>query len=79
MALAEKCYSCASANFQQRWPRQKDGQPFFLARLPMIANESCDSVRSALPVVPCPGSVCVKFVVQEQSANRAVCSACECR
>lgn len=40
----------------------------------MISNESCDNIRTALPVVPCPNSVCVKFVVQGAASNRAVCS-----
>ncbi|KAI6189854.1 hypothetical protein M3Y97_00053500 [Aphelenchoides bicaudatus] len=70
----EKCYSCSSANFAHRWPKDKNSTLLYLRNFAMVSNDSCDDIRSALPVVECPNSVCVKFVVQESISNRAVCS-----
>ncbi|CAD5231934.1 unnamed protein product [Bursaphelenchus xylophilus] len=71
----EKCYSCSSTTFAHRWPRTQNSTYLFIRDPPIVANETCDNMKSALPVVPCPNSVCVKFVLVETSANRAVCSA----
>ncbi|CAD5222622.1 unnamed protein product [Bursaphelenchus okinawaensis] len=70
----EKCYSCSSANFASRWPRENNSY-LYITEQPIMAVESCDNMKAALPVVPCPNSVCVKFVLLESSATRAVCSA----
>lgn len=70
----ETCYSCASAYFEHRWPKDKNSTLLYLRNSAMVSNESCDNIRGALPVVPCPNSVCVKFVVQGVASNRAVCS-----
>ncbi|VDO65797.1 unnamed protein product [Haemonchus placei] len=45
----------------------------FLREFPWYANESCDQVRNLLPVVDCPGSVCIKAVITEPPAKRDVC------
>jgi hypothetical protein len=55
-------------------PKDKNSTLLYLRNFAMVSNESCDNIRSALPTVDCPDSVCVKFVVQETLSTRAVCS-----
>ena len=70
---SERCYSCSSANVFQKWPKTLDNRPLYLRDFPLIANESCDSLRGAIPVVNCANSVCIKVVIEEPPAARAVC------
>ncbi|KAI6213613.1 hypothetical protein M3Y94_00170800 [Aphelenchoides besseyi] len=70
----EKCYSCSSANFDLRWPKDRNNTLLYLTNAALISNETCDSLRASLPVVSCPNSVCVKFVVTDSASSRAVCS-----
>uniref|UniRef100_A0AC34QA00 Uncharacterized protein n=1 Tax=Panagrolaimus sp. JU765 TaxID=591449 RepID=A0AC34QA00_9BILA len=70
---SEKCYSCASANLLQKWPKTINNKPFYLDGFPLVADDSCDSLRGPIPVVPCPDSVCVKVVLDEPPTARAVC------
>ncbi|KAI6186651.1 hypothetical protein M3Y98_00155800 [Aphelenchoides besseyi] len=66
--------NCSSANFDLRWPKDRNNTLLYLTNAALISNETCDSLRAGLPVVPCPNSVCVKFVVTDSASSRAVCS-----
>ncbi|KAE9547211.1 hypothetical protein FO519_009578 [Halicephalobus sp. NKZ332] len=69
----QRCYSCSSANLFQKWPKTLDNKLMYLRDFPSIANDSCDSLRGAIPVVNCANSVCIKVVIEEPPAARAVC------
>ncbi|CAJ0586006.1 unnamed protein product, partial [Mesorhabditis spiculigera] len=56
-----------------RKPKGPNNQLQFLRQFPYYANESCEQVRNKLPVVDCPGSVCIKAVIKEAPAKRDVC------
>ncbi|EYC18276.1 hypothetical protein Y032_0028g1772 [Ancylostoma ceylanicum] len=74
LLFPEKCYSCSSPQLQLRWPKDEGTNRLqFLREFPWYANESCDQVKNLLPVVDCPGSVCIKAVITEPPAKREVC------
>uniref|UniRef100_A0A7E4ZS94 Protein quiver n=1 Tax=Panagrellus redivivus TaxID=6233 RepID=A0A7E4ZS94_PANRE len=71
----ERCYSCGSVGMMTKWPKSHDNDPLYLNEFPLWTNESCDTVKGALPVVPCENSVCVKVVIDKAPSARAVCAA----
>ncbi|CAB3396544.1 unnamed protein product [Caenorhabditis bovis] len=71
---SEKCYSCSSPKLHLKWPKDDiSNKLLYLQDFPLIANESCETVSGAMPVVDCKDSVCIKAVIKQPPAERVVC------
>lgn len=54
-------------------PRDGASRIEYVRQLPYFANESCDSVRGMIPVVPCPNSACIKLIMLKTFKHRQIC------